>query len=243
MKEEKILYCFPYSGASASFYLGWTAQLDEKIEIVPVEYPGRGSRFGEKLCNDMDELVEAVLSVIMKNGTENCAFFGHSIGGLVAYETALKLRKMGMELPKHMFLSGCTPPHIKYGDRMIHLLPDDEFLKELVELGGMSEAILNNREILDLYLPVIRADYRIYELYEYKPEQEPLPVDYTVLTGSTDIIAGERNMMEWRLYTSKKFQIRHFEGDHFFIYEQPEILLETIEEQLSAEGKDEDSKE
>lgn len=232
MKEEIILYCFPYSGVSASVYLGWVAQLDKKIKIVPVEYPGRGSRFGEKLCNDMAELVEAVLPVIMKNGTENCAFFGHSLGGLVAYETALKLREMGMELPKHMFLSGCTPPHIKYGDKMLHLLPEDEFLKELAELGGMSEEILNNREILELYLPVIRADYRIYELYKYKSGQEPLPVDYTVLTGSTDVIASGRNMMDWKSYTSEKFQMRHFEGDHFFIHEQPGILMETIEEQL-----------
>lgn len=232
MKGEIILYCFPYSGASASFYLGWTAQLDERIRIVPVEYPGRGSRFSEKLCNDMDDMVEAILPVIMKNGTENCAFFGHSLGGLVAYETALKLREMGMELPKHMFLSGCTPPHVKYGDKMLHLLPDDEFLKELVELGGMNEQVLNNKEILELYLPVIRADYRIYELYKCKSGQESLPVDFTVLTGSTDIIAGGRNMMEWKLYTSKKFQIRHFEGDHFFIHEQLGILIETIEEQL-----------
>ena len=232
MKEEIILYCFPYSGASASFYLGWAAQLDKRIKIVPVEYPGRGSRFGEKLCNDMDEMVEAVLPVIMKNGTENCAFFGHSLGGLVAYETALKLRKMGMELPQHMFLSGCTPPHVKYGEKILHLLPDDEFLKELIELGGMSEEILNNREILELYLPVIRADYRIYELYKHKSGQEPLPVDYTVLMGSTDVIAGGRNMMNWKSYTSAKFQMRHFEGDHFFIHEQPGILMETIQEQL-----------
>jgi gramicidin S biosynthesis grsT protein len=232
MKEEIILYCFPYAGASASFYLGWAAQLDKRIKIVPVEYPGRGSRFGEILCNDMDDMVEAVLTVIIKNGTENCAFFGHSLGGLVAYETTLKLREMGMKLPKHMFLSGCTPPHVKYGDKMLHLLLDDEFLKELVELGGMSEDILNNREILELYLPVIRADYRIYELYKYKSMQEPLPVDYTVLTGNTDIIAGGRCMMDWKLYTSEKFQIRHFEGNHFFIHEQTGILMETIEEQL-----------
>lgn len=232
MKDEIILYCFPYSGASASFYLGWTAQLDKRIKIVPVEYPGRGSRFGEKCCNDMDEMVEAVSPAILKNGTKNCAFFGHSLGGLVAYETALKLREMGKKLPKHMFLSGCTPPHEKYGDKMLHLLSDDEFLKELVELGGMKEEILNNREILKLYLPVIRADYRIYELYKYKAGQEPLPVDYTVLMGNTDVIAGGRNMMDWKSYTSEKFQMRHFEGDHFFIHEQSGTLMETIEEQL-----------
>ena len=96
MKNEILLYCFPYSGASASFYLGWSAKLDERIKIIPVEYPGRGSRFGEKTCDSMDELAESVLAVLKKNGTENCAFFGHSLGGLVAFEVFHKLKEKVM---------------------------------------------------------------------------------------------------------------------------------------------------
>ena len=230
MNEKIILYCFPYSGASASFYLRWTAELNERIRILPIEYPGRGSRFSEKLCNDMEEMLEAIMPVIMKNGTENCAFFGHSLGGLVAYETALRIRKMNLDLPKHIFLSGCTPPHIKYGEKILHLLPKEEFLIELIELGGMSEDILNNQELLELYLPVIRADYRIYELYKCKPVQEPLSVNCTVLTGYDD--ASVKNIIEWKMYTSKNFQIRYFEGGHFSIHTQFTNLIKTIEEYI-----------
>lgn len=235
MKEKITLFCFPYSGASASLYLGWTPKISENIKLQPVEYPGRGSRFGEKLCQDMDQLIDAIMPVIMNTGTESCAFFGHSLGGIVAYETALRLREEKMELPKHIFLSGCTAPHVKYGEKKLHLLSNDDFLKELTELGGMSQEILNNREILDLYLPVIRADYRIYELYQPK-KQEPLPVDFSVLSGSVDVLAGGANMLGWKVYTSAGFQVNQMEGNHFFIHEQLSSVIDVVEKTVIGWG-------
>ena len=231
MKNEILLYCFPYSEASASFYLGWSAKLDERIKIIPVEYPGRGSRFGEKTCDSMDELAESVLAVLKKNGTENCAFFGHSLGGLVAFEVFHKLKEKGESLPRHLFLSGSTPPHIKYGEEMLHLLPDNEFLMSLVELGGMNEEVMNNRELIKLYLPVIRSDYRIYELYEPK-ERDPLHVDFTVLTGSEDVISNETGMTEWNKYTDRGVEIKKIEGNHFFIHDHPDMIARIIEAAL-----------
>lgn len=232
MKENVTLFCFPYSGSSASFYLAWTSKFNRNVRIQPVEYPGRGSRFGERLCDNMEELTESVMPILEKNQTEDCIFFGHSLGGLVAYETVLKARKMGMLLPKRIFLSGCMPPHKKYGEKLLHLLPDDDFLKELVVLGGMSQEVINNREILGLYLPVIRADYRIYELYQPKEKEQPLPVGLTVLSGSNDGLASGSNMLEWKRYTSTDLHLKSFQGDHFFIHKQLSFIIKAIEDEL-----------
>lgn len=229
MKLKKTLFCFPYSGASASFYLRWGSKFRQEIKIQPVEYPGRGTRFGEKFSDSMDELVESIMPVIENNFSEHMIFFGHSLGGLVAYEATLKLRSAGYTLPSHLFLSGITPPHLKYGEQLLHRLPDTIFLKEVGKFGGMSKEILDNQEILNMYLPVIRADYRIYELYQ-SHESDPLSIDISIFSGREDELASGKDMLEWQQYTNRKFNVRHLDGDHFFVHKQLDCIIAEIEE-------------
>ncbi|MFB7156991.1 thioesterase II family protein [Lysinibacillus sp. NPDC056232] len=107
------LLCLPYSGGSACRYLKWNHMLDKDIEVIPVEFPGRGKRFAESLSKNMSELVEMMYNDIKNEiGDSEYAVLGHSLGGIAAYELIIKLLEMNHRAPVHLFVSGCNPPHI-----------------------------------------------------------------------------------------------------------------------------------
>ncbi|WP_025688033.1 thioesterase II family protein [Paenibacillus zanthoxyli] len=227
------LFTIPYSGSTASVYLSWNRLLSEKIELVPLELPGRGKRFGSKLCGSMSELIEDLYSCIQSQIDEQpYAIYGHSLGGLVAYELSVKLMECGYQLPVHLFLSGCNPPHLRYGEENLHMLPDELFLKEIVKLGGTAQELQVNPEMMRIFVPIIKSDYRIYELYAGKEKVVQLPVDFSVLAGRSDPLMPLENGQAWEQYTRGSFRLIQMQGGHFFIHDQLDKVIDAVESAL-----------
>ena len=228
------LFTIPYSGGSAAIYLGWNGLLPEYIQVIPLELPGRGKRFGNGLCDTMSELIDDLYRHIQHQiNDEPYAIYGHSLGGLIAYELSVRLMEEKHNLPIRLFLSGCNPPHINYGDQHLHMLPDDLFLEEIIKLGGTAEQLKENSELVRIFVPIIKADYKIYELYAGKGDHVCLPIDFSVFSGMNDTLATAKNAEEWGLYTSKSFQLILMQGDHFFIHHQLDEVISTIEYALT----------
>ncbi|WP_163834417.1 thioesterase II family protein [Spartinivicinus ruber] len=120
------LFCFPYAGGSAAIYRSWPAWLDSSISLCPVLLPGRGTRLNESPIDQIDCLINALFAVLADNIDKPYAFFGHSMGGLVAFELAKKLHQAGLRQPEHLFVSGRQAPHLSRKKRNIHDLPDNE---------------------------------------------------------------------------------------------------------------------
>jgi medium-chain acyl-[acyl-carrier-protein] hydrolase len=226
MNKYKLL-CFPHAGGSGAVYFQWASMVKSCVKVVGVEYPGRGRRFNEKLCSSMSDLVDDLYDKLIKRiDGDDYAVFGHSLGTLVAYEFVCKALEKGYKLPVHMFLSGCNPPTNERHEEIIHTRPDHEFLEVLINSGGMTDEVIANKEILDLFLPIIKNDYRIYETYISK--EIVLPVNMTILAGENDTIAKLETINRWTDFTTKNCEIHKFKGGHFYINDNIQSVMDLI---------------
>ena len=224
------LFCFPFAGGGASTFSSWSTSLNSNIEICPIELPGRGYRIAEQPFARLEPLVSELALALLPYLNKPFAFFGHSMGGLVSFELAHLLRKdYGLNLV-HLFVSGRRAPQISKHKPPIHHLPKPDFIGELSRLNGTSEAVLQNTELMELFLPVLRADFATIETYVYTPKP-PLCCPITALGGLQDKVSCEA-LEAWREQTSANFSMQMFQGDHFFINSNKSALLQFLDREL-----------
>jgi surfactin synthase thioesterase subunit len=199
-------------------YRDWHEAFPEFVEVVAPQWPGRENRFSEPTRQTMDELVSVASEIVSTYLDLPFAIFGHSMGAIIAYEVALRLRAGGRPLPIHLFPCAHSAPHLPNRRPHTHDLPAEKLLERLHHSGGVSVEFLQPRDYLDLVLPAVRADLRIIETYSWSGAP-PLPVPITAITGSDDSEAPPAELEAWRLHTSSRFQTRVFRGGHFFVRE------------------------
>lgn len=227
------MFFFPYAGASASVYERWKSLLHPSIQLINVELPGRGRRFGEPLLSSVEEIVENTQHILLPylDGSPY-ALFGHSLGSIIAFEMSLMLPHRGYPPPAHLFVSGRAAPHV-IEDENMHLLTDDQFLAKIQILGGTPPQFFENAQLLSLFLPILKSDYKASETYRFNEELGRLLCDITVFSGLQD---GDYDPMEWSKHTTGKCEAFSYEGGHFFIHEHAEQMAETIYSRLLQRG-------
>jgi surfactin synthase thioesterase subunit len=221
------LYCFCYGGGNANRYIPWQAQLNPEIEVCAIQLPGRGARMHEAPYQSMELLVEDIAAVILRDSQLPFAFFGHSLGGLLAFELARYFARNLLTLPRHLFASGCDSPQLRSPPKNMHLLPHDELINKLRDYNGTPPEILEHRELMELILPTIRADFALAEEYQYRPGLQ-LNVPITVMVGKQDPEVLPKYVDGWAKETTRTCDVRWFDGDHFFIVPQEQAVLECI---------------
>jgi medium-chain acyl-[acyl-carrier-protein] hydrolase len=227
------IFCFPYSGGSAQLFQAFARMMPPGIGVYALEMPGRGRRFKDTPHDTLrDQVREAVAGLAtIRKGTESL-FFGHSIGGLIAFETARELRREGQSLPRHIFVSAIRAPQIPRREQKVHNLTDEEFIGKLKEMGGTPQEILAHQEMLELMLPILRNDFKLYETYAYKAEK-PLTCPITAFAGTLDEDVTRADIDAWALHTSSIFTSHMFKGGHFFIHDHFPIVADIILKILS----------
>ena len=225
------IYCFSYAGGNASNYSPWQAMLGPDIEVCAVQLPGRGNRFFETHYDSLSKLIEDLAYVISQDDVLPFAFFGHSLGGLIAFELARYLERKKLPPPRHLFVSGSNAPQYRSPPENFHLLPDDALIQTLRNLEGTPSEILDNESLMELVLPTIRADFALAERYHYY-HGNPLSVPITVLVGKLDSHTSNDQVDGWQKETSKRVFVRWFEGGHFFINEEKQAVLECVAAQI-----------
>lgn len=226
------LFLLPYAGGSTAVYYRWAKYFGDDIEIFPVELSGRGKRFDERLYENFNSIVDDITGMVIKQIQDSkYAIFGHSMGSLLTFGVCKKLIGEGYEEPVHVFVSGRYPPHVK-NERKIYHLPDQEFIDEIIKLGGSDKALFENKELLAIFLPILRADYKIIETYDYQEDEFKLNCGITAFHGKNDPNVSFESMLEWRSYTKKPFSIYQYEGDHFFINKFTEEIIQIIKDKV-----------
>ena len=229
------LFCLPYAGGAASLFRAWGNHLPPTIEVCPIQLPGRENRIGEPAFTQVQPLVQAILNGLQPYLDKPFAFWGHSMGALLAFELARQLRRTHQPAPQHLFVSAHRAPHLPYPTPPIHHLPEAEFMDELRHLQGTPEAVLQHKELMQLLLPLLRCDFELVETYTYHPEA-PLPCGISAFLGEQDQHVSPAEMAGWAEQTRGQFHLHQLPGDHFYLHEQRPQLLTLIHQTLHLTG-------
>lgn len=228
-KSTARLIAFPYAGAGAVAYYPWASELPRDIELISLQYPGRGRLMDQKLCTNIHELVAEAYETVVTFSHEPFFFFGHSMGALVAFEVVRSLRRYGKTLPAALIVSGREPPQSPPSPKNhVHDLPDDLFLAGLMRYGGIPTEILQSPDMMAFLLPLIRADMTALETWQYKPEK-PLSIPIVALGGSEDKTVEMERIQYWRNHTTSFFESIIMSGDHFYFQNQLSTVIDAID--------------
>jgi len=232
------LFCFSYAGGSANVYSKWEKMIDKSIEIIPVEIPGRGTRFCEQLCDNMESLIDDVYDKLEKRFIEEeYMLYGHSMGSWVVYYLTERIREKGIRLPERLFLSGKEAPHINKNNLILHKMNDEEFMQKIYNLGGTPKELFKNKELLEIYIPILKNDYKVIETCTYKDPEKAFDFDITIFNGIKDTLT-EEDISAWSKYTSKNFNTYNYNGGHFFIHDYAKQMLDIIYNQSKKYDKE-----
>ncbi len=228
------LYCFPYSGGNAAAFVPWQREIDPAIEVCAVQLPGRGARFREPPYTSFQALIQALGEMLRTQneaGAGPFAFYGHSLGSLIAFELARHCRRHKLPMPVHLIVSGCNAPPLRGKSKRLHELPDDQLIEKLRDYNGTPREILDNRDLMRLLLPAVRADFALGADYHYEAEA-PLPIPLTALSGKNDKHVEAGDLRAWQKETSVAYREHWFDGDHFFINEARQLVLDCLATEL-----------
>ncbi|MFI2184136.1 thioesterase II family protein [Streptomyces sioyaensis] len=219
------LVCFPHAGGGASFYRRWAALLPATYDHLTVQYPGREDRIGEECIGEMHPLADRIAEVLLPLTDRPLILFGHSMGASIAYEVARRLQEHG-HTPRHVVVSSRMSP-TRERPGTVHLLDDEEFLRELASFGGISQEVLHHRELRDLVLRPMRSDYRLVETYQ--PTGTPaLECPVTAVRGDLDHAHPEDEIRAWDEVAGDGFELLTLPGDHFYLASRAPELIELL---------------
>ncbi|TDV47911.1 thioesterase II family protein [Actinophytocola oryzae] len=221
------LYCFPHAGGGAASFTAWRTIAGVELTVCPVQPPGRAERFHHPAHRSVESYVDALLADAGEQFAGHYALFGHSVGALVAYRLACRLRAEGRPAPVHLFVSGCTPPHRPSPRPLFAGLPTEELVPHLRRLGGTPDIVLDDPGLLELFLPPLRADFALSESYRHR-RQEPLAIPVTVFGGADDHRADPAALRAWAELTRGGFATHTYPGGHFYLEHHAAAMLEVI---------------
>lgn len=226
------LVCFPHAGGAATYYFPVSRSLAPGIEVLPVQYPGRQERRTEPFVDDIRRLAELVTAELQDDLDKPLALFGHSMGATLAFEVAQLLRRQQVT-PLVLFASGRRAPSC-HRDEHVHEATDEAVVKELERVGGTYGDVLTDPEMLGMFLPAIRNDYKAAETYRYEPD-EPLDCPVVVLTGDEDPYVTRDEAEAWRRHTTGGFTLHTLRGGHFFLAEHAAEVIRIISDTTASE--------
>jgi medium-chain acyl-[acyl-carrier-protein] hydrolase len=224
------LFCFPYAGAGAGAYREWSGLLPPDIEVAAVQLPGREWRIQENPIEDMGELAADALEAIRPLLDKPFAFLGTSMGGTLIFELARKLRAAGDPLPVCLMPLAIGAPHLPE-TKLFHNLPDAELLEEISNFGVLSDEVTSHPELLEMLLPILRADCTAHETYQYR-DARPFDFPIWVYGGFGDELVTKERLDAWAIHTTGACRVHMLPGGHLFVDAMPDMLLQSMARRL-----------
>ena len=203
----------------------WPLWLPRDVELCAVQLPGREDRLAERPYASVPDLIGALTPAL--DVRRPFALFGHSLGALLAFETARALRRAGGPEPAVLFVSGSSAPHLEDTEPPLSRLSDTQLVAQLQRLRGTPDPVLQDAELMALLLPVLRADFALYESYAYRDEP-PLACPIVAFGGDADVRVPVHEIDLWAAHTTGGVSRQMFAGDHFFVQSAQPLLVNAV---------------
>jgi medium-chain acyl-[acyl-carrier-protein] hydrolase len=225
---RRCLVIAPHAGGNAQVFRDWTAFVPPDTDLFAIQYPGRGARMGEAPYTDVRAIASEVAPILMQQFPSTTVFlYGHSMGAFVVYEVAKHWEgRRGHGIGK-LIVSGCRAPHYPRSQPPVYHLPHTEFLQELKALGGTPNSVLDESDLMDILVPVLRADFAAAQTY-WEEQPTPLLSPIVACGGDQDPRVREDEVHGWSECTKAEFSVHHLPGDHFFPFAATEQLLSIV---------------
>jgi len=223
------LFCFPYAGGSAQVFSQWADQLPDFVDVIAIQSPGRGRRFSESPIDCLKTKVQTLHREILPYTDKPYLFIGHSNGALLAYELARELQKSGNSNLKHIVLSAKRAPHLPNIKDPIHDLPNKEFIAELKGYNFTPDEVLENDELMELFLPMLRADFKLSDTHQFNHDCS-LEASASLFWGKQDEDVPLNDVLAWKEVISGETSLVEFDDGHFFITSQETRFLNEIKQ-------------
>ena len=232
------LLCFPYAGGGVSVFRVWPDILPSEIEVWAIQLPGRDGRRRETMPDDLQTLAFDVANGLGPLLDAPFACFGHSMGALLAFEFAREIRRRGQIGPVHLFVSARRAPQLTRTETPLHTLPEEPFIEMLRQrYNSIPAAVLAEPELLKLLLPIVRGDFKMIEMYQYR-EEAPLDCPINAFGGAQDELALQDDLAAWQAQTHGSFKMQMFQGGHFYLQDAlPQLLAAVAMELISGASR------
>lgn len=224
------IFAFPHAGGDSYCFRDFQKKFNTN-EVETLALPGRGKRFSDKRLESIDAMAEEAIKQFRLPWPSEYSFFGHSMGALVAYRTVIKLREKQLPEPQFLFFSGRKGACLNNGKGTRHQLPSKEFREELDRLGGCPKEVLENKELMELFEPMLRADFKAVETYQYLPTP-PIKQPIVLFHGIDDHFSKEE-ILAWQQETTQPIEYHEFSGGHFFIQKEWDAIARIIKSKLN----------
>ena len=224
------LICFPFAGGSVYSYARYQGFPQRNIKLTTFELPGRGRRIDQPFLPEIHAMADDLYKQVMPIINEPYAFYGHSMGALIAYLITKRIIREGLPQPLYLFVSGRFGPSAEDPEPPTHDLPPDEFRKKLREIGGSPDELLDDDTLMNFFDPILRSDFRAIEQYVYE-ETTPFDIPIITMAGKDEKITEEQ-AMAWQKETTRPIELHWFEGKHFFILDHAGEIMRIIGQKL-----------
>jgi medium-chain acyl-[acyl-carrier-protein] hydrolase len=227
------LFCFPYAGGDANIYRDWAYALPDGVEVIGVQYPGRGQHSMVSPISDCSEMVDRLHAAMYGLLDKKFMFFGHSNGALISFELATRLAGNEKLNYLHHFLSAKTAVHLPSGRKKISALDKRSFLKEIIAMGGTPREVVEDEVLMDAILPRLRADFSVGETYRYR-QGSRLPGCASILYGRDDGLIDSQKVKRWSELVDGISEVHEIAGGHFYLHTHQDDVLKIIEDIIRA---------
>lgn len=238
-EQPVYLFCFPHAGGATSFFHPWVEILPGWVKLVAIQLPGRWNRVQEAPFVRMDSLIAAFGPIFAEylttNNVKQYAIYGHSLGGLIAYELIKYLKKENYLLPYHLFISSKRSPQMPTKGLQIYHLPDLQFEQAITKLyGALPAEIAGESEMKKVFLDITKKDMELLDTYTFSDQDQKINIPTSILGGTDDHTITINELKPWEQLISDNCEFLQLPGGHFFMKQSAKELLELLIQRLAA---------
>ncbi|MFQ3243617.1 MAG: surfactin synthase thioesterase subunit [Arenicella sp.] len=221
------LFCFAFAGGGASVYSPWQSLLGDHIEVCPIQLPGREERIRETCLTSIDDVLDQLMPLMTSSLDKPFLVYGHSLGAHIAYAFIDRIKREFGKSPQAFLVGAQRSPDIPYPYPSVLGATQQQLHQVLSKFDGMTARVMQSEELMELMMPVIKADLQLCESLQYCGE---LALDGPVIAfrGTRDRAISAACMAGWSQHSKNQYQYEEVDGDHFFLKTHGNHVVEKI---------------